>query len=96
MKLTGLKVKSNEHLRRAIVVWGFGFQKAKKFVKFLESYNKGEVSQNQEMQKLGGPSLSEYENLQAEMSDLQTPYNDLWQLTKKHVLHIASFLYDPK
>ncbi|XP_065852036.1 uncharacterized protein [Euphorbia lathyris] len=28
-------------------------------------------------QKLGGPSLSEYENLQAEMSDLQVKYNDL-------------------
>ncbi|KVI06243.1 c-Myc-binding protein homolog isoform X1 [Cynara cardunculus var. scolymus] len=28
-------------------------------------------------QKLGGPSLSEYEKLQAEMSDLQTRYNEL-------------------
>ncbi|KAF2307017.1 hypothetical protein P3X46_005403 [Hevea brasiliensis] len=28
-------------------------------------------------QKLGGPSLSEYEKLQAEMSDLQIKYNDL-------------------
>ncbi|KAI9187535.1 hypothetical protein LWI28_029184 [Acer negundo] len=28
-------------------------------------------------QKLGGPSVSEYENLQAEMSDLQTKYDDL-------------------
>ncbi|WCJ43836.1 c-Myc-binding protein [Euphorbia peplus] len=28
-------------------------------------------------QKLGGPSLSEYENLQAEMSYLQIKYNDL-------------------
>ncbi|KAL8210573.1 hypothetical protein R6Q57_005010 [Mikania cordata] len=28
-------------------------------------------------QKLGGPSLSEYEKLQAEMSDLQIKYNEL-------------------
>ncbi|TXG66008.1 hypothetical protein EZV62_007283 [Acer yangbiense] len=28
-------------------------------------------------QKLGGPTVSEYENLQAEMSDLQTKYDDL-------------------
>ncbi|EEF40359.1 c-Myc-binding protein homolog isoform X1 [Ricinus communis] len=28
-------------------------------------------------QKLGGPSLSEYEKLQTEMSDLQIKYNDL-------------------
>ncbi|KAI3809310.1 hypothetical protein L1987_25281 [Smallanthus sonchifolius] len=28
-------------------------------------------------QKLGGPSLSEYEKLQAEMSDLQIRYNEL-------------------
>lgn len=28
-------------------------------------------------QKLGGPSASEYENLQAEMSDLQIKYNQL-------------------
>ncbi|XP_050221195.1 uncharacterized protein LOC126671470 [Mercurialis annua] len=28
-------------------------------------------------QKLGGPSLSEYETLQAEMIDLQTKYDDL-------------------
>ncbi|XP_020540253.1 c-Myc-binding protein isoform X2 [Jatropha curcas] len=28
-------------------------------------------------QKLGGPSLSEYEKLQAEISDLQMKYNDL-------------------
>ncbi|KAL5768171.1 hypothetical protein ACOSQ2_014954 [Xanthoceras sorbifolium] len=28
-------------------------------------------------QKLGGPSVSEYEKLQAEMSDLQTKYDDL-------------------
>ncbi|GKB89511.1 c-Myc-binding protein, partial [Tanacetum coccineum] len=31
-------------------------------------------------QKLGGPSLSEYEKLQAEMSDLQTRYNELLAL----------------
>lgn len=28
-------------------------------------------------QKLGGPSVSEYEKLQAEMSDLQLKYNEL-------------------
>lgn len=28
-------------------------------------------------EKLGGPSLSEYEKLQAELSDLQTKYNEL-------------------
>lgn len=28
-------------------------------------------------QKLGGPSLSEYEKLQAEMSDLRIRYNEL-------------------
>ncbi|CAH1438238.1 unnamed protein product [Lactuca virosa] len=31
-------------------------------------------------QKLGGPSLSEYEKLQAEMSDLQIRYNELLAL----------------
>lgn len=28
-------------------------------------------------QKLGGPSVSEYEKLQAELSDLQSKYDDL-------------------
>ncbi|KAF6175047.1 hypothetical protein GIB67_039595 [Kingdonia uniflora] len=32
-------------------------------------------------QKLGGPTVSEYEKLKAEMSDLQTKYN---QLSKAH------------
>ncbi|KAL8159607.1 hypothetical protein V2J09_001144 [Rumex salicifolius] len=39
-------------------------------------------------QKLGGPSLSEYERLQTEMSDLRTKYNELLKAHQETCLQL--------
>ncbi|KAI3748470.1 hypothetical protein L6452_11551 [Arctium lappa] len=42
-------------------------------------------------QKLGGPSLSEYEKLQAEMSDLQIRYNELLAVHQETCSQLEAF-----
>uniref|UniRef100_A0A2P2JGF4 Uncharacterized protein n=1 Tax=Rhizophora mucronata TaxID=61149 RepID=A0A2P2JGF4_RHIMU len=45
-------------------------------------------------QKLGGPTISEYEKLQAEMHDLQTRYSELLAAHQKACKEVRFVLHD--
>ncbi|XP_057961984.1 uncharacterized protein LOC131153587 isoform X2 [Malania oleifera] len=77
------KEAKKENFRKYLESSGVLDALTKVFVALYEQNDKPSSAIEFIQQKLGGPTVSEYEKLQAELSDLQMKYNDLVVMHQK-------------
>ncbi|KAK9735254.1 hypothetical protein RND81_04G194100 [Saponaria officinalis] len=91
------KEAKKEAFRRYLESSGAVDALTKVLVALYEQHNKPASAVEFLQQKLGGPSIAEYEKLQADMSELQSKYNELvaaHQETCRQVRCVAVIIRD--